>query len=182
MAREDEIILENLTNRGLGASPVAFREVQQQSLPSLRSSLLTSNAIREQDIKKRQFELATLAIQNNKNRTSGGGGRLRQTLNPVDFNKVIPLGFQSGQTGVEPTVQLAKLLPTGGAQVIAADVNAARQKFGVNDLIGLPKFDNRLGGTLNQNTLSSLIADLGQSGNQLLGLKELQRLLSLQGA
>src|SRR3990167_6739578 len=99
MAREDEIILENLTNRGLGASPVAFREFQVSQLPTLRSALATSSSIREEEQRRQQSSLLSqFAGQGRTSRTGTG-------LQSEDQLDIPTIGIRgSAQTGFGASV------------------------------------------------------------------------------
>lgn len=178
MARPDEIILENLTNRGLGSSPVAFRELGVQNLPSLRGALATSDATRESERQKRLSEFMSLVNKNAPSR--GGGGSSAPQPPKIDYDKVIPFGYHPGDAGTEPTIQLAKLDPSrpGYAQTINTSIQNANQRYGIAHTLGLPNL-GRVNG-LNAGSVSSFLADLTRSGSNTQGLRQIQELLAQQ--
>jgi hypothetical protein len=172
MAIFDENILENLTNRNLGSSPVGFRQLQAQNFPTLRNALDQSANTRANELKKR---LADFQSKFTKKTFSRGFENVKPVL--PDFNKVTAFGYNRGSAGVDPTVQLAKLNPLGGYSTINADIGTARNKFGIGDIFeNLPDLGQVNG--LNANALSNFITDNQNTGKNTLGLRDLLQQLT----
>jgi len=96
MARQDELILERATARGIGASKFAQRDVAVSNLPTLRSALATSTATRSSLKERRESALKASELKSKglvlskfrapRARGVGGGGGVPNFESVFEFN------------------------------------------------------------------------------------------------
>jgi len=161
MAREDEIILENLINRNLGASPVAQREVQVANLPTLRQSLGEQLAIRDVlgGLQKSQLAKQILATTTT-----------TQPSSESFSNRPIPLFKGTSGENVFGIRTAA-----GGIDILSSDEAKRRNAVALE----LPQFKGlSLFGTLDQPRLGRLTDIMERAGEQVGNLRQLATTLA----